>query len=89
MRVFDITFSLRPQAIPLAKQLLSGATYKMKNWNQNSRLESNLSRSGNYRQIYGRNELIYYSDVDDIVMLATTSKEIEDICDKSSHNRHQ
>jgi len=82
MRVVDITFSLRLQAIPLA-------TYKMKNLSQNSRLESNLSRSGNYCQIHGRDELIYYSDVDDIVMLATTSKEIEDVCDKSNHTRHQ
>ena len=58
MRVVDITFSLRPQAMPLAKQMLSGATYKMKNLNPNSRLESNLSRSGNYCQIHGRDELI-------------------------------
>ena len=89
MWVVDITFPLRPQAIPLAKQLLSGATYKMKNLNQNSRLESNLSRSGNYCQIHGRDELMHYSDVGDIVLLATKIKEIEDVCHKSSNNRHQ
>ena len=32
---------------------------------------------------------MHYSDVGDIVLLATKIKEIEDVCHKSSNNRHQ